>query len=422
MLATSLDMAIDTPAHLAILGAGPMGLEAALYARFLGYDVTLFEQNVVAAAVRQWGHVRMFSPFRLNRSPLGLAALAAQDSSYRPPADEALLTGHEWIEQYLEPLAQTDLLADHLRLHTQVVAVGRPVRRKGDDPGSEARRDDPFRIVTRDAQGQEVAVYAHAVIDTTGVLGQPLWLGAGGLPALGESACRHQIASHSPDLLGRAQALYLNRRILVVGHNHAAAHTINALARLAQDAPATRVVWVTDQTPTDPAADPIPRIDHDPFPARDAAAAAANQLAQTTNDWLDYRPGRSIDAIQWDDQQQQFSLRFSDTDDQPWESFDRVVAHVGFRPDEQLGSELQLLHSPLDGTLLPFEIAPSLATGGSSQEVPLSSLEPDYYILGAKSYGRREDFLFSDGLGQIRRLFALLGDRPTLDLYSTTPR
>ncbi|MEC9117285.1 MAG: FAD-dependent oxidoreductase, partial [Planctomycetota bacterium] len=34
-------MAIDTPATIAILGAGPIGLEAALYARFLGYEVTV---------------------------------------------------------------------------------------------------------------------------------------------------------------------------------------------------------------------------------------------------------------------------------------------------------------------------------------------------------------------------------------------
>ena len=74
-------MAIDTPAKLAILGAGPIGLEAALYARFLGYDVAIFDEAEVAANVRRWGHVRMFTPFGMNRSPLGLAALAAQDEN-----------------------------------------------------------------------------------------------------------------------------------------------------------------------------------------------------------------------------------------------------------------------------------------------------------------------------------------------------
>src|SRR5512139_997665 len=111
-------MAIDTPAKIAILGAGPIGLEAALYARFLGYEVVVFEAGEVADSVRRWGHVRMFTPFGMNRSPLGLAAIRAQDENYRPPADDELLTGHDWIDRYLLPLSRTDLLADHLRLQT----------------------------------------------------------------------------------------------------------------------------------------------------------------------------------------------------------------------------------------------------------------------------------------------------------------
>ena len=93
-------MAIDTPARLAILGAGPIGLEAALYARFLGYELAIYEASEVAASVRRWAHVRMFTPFVMNRTPLGLAAIQTQDESYRPPADDAVLTGHEWIDRY----------------------------------------------------------------------------------------------------------------------------------------------------------------------------------------------------------------------------------------------------------------------------------------------------------------------------------
>jgi NADPH-dependent 2,4-dienoyl-CoA reductase/sulfur reductase-like enzyme len=45
------DPEIDAPAVVAILGAGPIGIEAALYARFLGYDVLLFDQGKVAGNV-----------------------------------------------------------------------------------------------------------------------------------------------------------------------------------------------------------------------------------------------------------------------------------------------------------------------------------------------------------------------------------
>ena len=40
-------MAIDTPAHIIIIGAGPIGLETELYARYLGYQVTLIEKDEV---------------------------------------------------------------------------------------------------------------------------------------------------------------------------------------------------------------------------------------------------------------------------------------------------------------------------------------------------------------------------------------
>src|SRR5687768_618242 len=116
-------MSLETPARLAILGAGPIGLEAALYARFLGYDVVIYERGDVAANVRQQGQTQMAAPFKLSRTTLGLAAVQAQDETYRPPADDALLTCQEWLDTYLVPLSQTDLLSDHLRLHTTVLKV-----------------------------------------------------------------------------------------------------------------------------------------------------------------------------------------------------------------------------------------------------------------------------------------------------------
>ncbi len=40
-----------------MLGAGPIGLEAALYAITLGMDVTVYEQGeAIAANVRAWDH------------------------------------------------------------------------------------------------------------------------------------------------------------------------------------------------------------------------------------------------------------------------------------------------------------------------------------------------------------------------------
>ena len=148
-------MAIDTPARLAILGAGPIGLEAALYARFLGYDVVIYERGEVADAVRECGQVRLSTPFAANHSTLGLAAIEAQDENCKPPANDALLTADEWRERYLLPLSQTDLLADHLRLHTAVIAV-----RKDEN--------DVWSVVSRDADGQEHVELFDGILDCTG--------------------------------------------------------------------------------------------------------------------------------------------------------------------------------------------------------------------------------------------------------------
>ncbi len=107
-------MSVDTPATIAILGAGPVGIEAGLYARYLGYDVLILERKAVGAHVRCWNHLRMFSPFGQISSPLGRAALRAQDPDCDLPPSDMLLTGREWVERYLAPLAETDLLADHI--------------------------------------------------------------------------------------------------------------------------------------------------------------------------------------------------------------------------------------------------------------------------------------------------------------------
>jgi len=49
----------------------------------------------------------------------------------------------------------------------------------------------------------------------------------------------------------------------------------------------------------------------------------------------------------------------------------------------------------------------------------LMNPEPNFYILGAKSYGRNSNFLFSLGLEQIRELFTVVTGREDLDLYSS---
>src|SRR3989442_1003620 len=142
----------DLP-RIAVLGAGPIGLEAALYARKLQLPVTVYERGRVVEHVQRWGHVRLFSPFAMNSTPLGRAAIRAEQPTHAFPPDTECTTGKQHVASYLEPLAKCVLLRDCLRTETQVVQVGRRgfLKREGNDP---RRVQQPFRLLLRE-KGKE---------------------------------------------------------------------------------------------------------------------------------------------------------------------------------------------------------------------------------------------------------------------------
>lgn len=416
-------MAVDSPAKIVLIGAGPIGLEAALYARFLGYDVELYDRGGVAANVRRWGHVRMFSPFQMNRSTLGIAAIAAQDPAYQPPADDAILTGAEWFARYLQPLSQTDLLADHLRTRTEVVSVSRAEFRKTDMPGDARRRESDFRLLLARSDGSEAETTAEIVIDTSGVFGNPNFMGPGGAPARGERALREVIEYGVADVLGRDRERYAGQHTLVVGGGHSAATTIVALADLARQESDTRATWIVRHPVGEPpAAGPVRQIPDDRLPARAELARRANGLAAGEVPNIVFWEGTSVESIERADEVFQVTLRGLHAGKMP---FDRIVANVGGRPDVRLFQELQV-HTcyASDGPIrLAGELLGSASADCLSQTThgpqSLINPEPDFYVLGAKSYGRNSSFLASIGIQQVRELFTIIGDRADLDLYAT---
>ena len=416
-------MSIDPPATIAVLGAGPIGLETTLYARYLGYDVVTFERGQPAENVRRWGHVQLFSPFRMNRSTLGLAALTAQDETYNPPDDDALLTGDAWADHYLVPLAESDLVVDSLRLNSRVIAVGRADYGKQALPGDARRTDSPFMILYADGTGQELVEQVDVVIDTSGTYGNPNHLGQGGIPARGESAAQNCIEFGLPDVQGKHRAHYEGRRILVVGAGYSAATSVVALAELATQSPTTTVTWVTRGSIEKPG-EPIRRIADDRLQARDRLAAEANRLAGDAKGPVTHWGATVVTAVEYLDDARQFRVELAGAEPGTF-TFDRVVANVGYRPDSELYGELQI--HECYATSGPIKLAASLLSQESadcldqprSEAATLTNPEPNFFILGSKSYGRNSNFLFSVGLDQIRELFALLGGRANLDLYAT---
>jgi thioredoxin reductase len=415
-------MAIDTPAKLAILGAGPIGLEAALYARFLGYDVVVYETGDIADSVRQWGHVRMFTPFRMNRTTLGLAAIQAHDESYRPPPDDALLTGLEWIERYLLPLSQTDLLSDHLRLRTPVLGVGKEELLKGDMPGHPDRGDWSFRVLTNGKGGQQIELF-DGVLDCTGVFTTANWFAAGGLCTTGELTLHDQFVYRLPDFLGRDKARYAGKHILLIGAGMSAATNIVGLAELIKSHPQTRVTWITRREGAAGAGGPIAVIENDRLPEREALARRANRLT-TGGGAITYWPQTTVDRVQRPQPDGPIEVELIGKHGGSLQ-VDEIIANVGFRPNHRIYEELQV--HECYATQGPMKLAAAMAGSASADCLDqrahgpqaLLNPEPNFYILGAKSYGRRSNFLLSIGYEQIRDVFTLIGDRQTLDLYSS---
>lgn len=405
--------------HLAILGAGPIGLEAALYARHLNYPVKVYEAGRVGEFLHRWGHVRLFSPFGMNATPLGKAAIRADHPGHEFPADTECITGKEHLARYLEPLAKTSLLRDSLRTDAQVVQIGRRGLLKDDSPGEGRRGQHPFHLLIRDSKGKERIEEAGTVFDCTGTYGQHRWLGDGGIPAIGEIANEAQISYSLEDVLGEKQARYAGKSVLLVGAGYSAAATACNLSALAEKHPETWTIWLARGS----ASQPIPRIPNDPLRERDQLAMRANMLATRGDGNIEFHNQTVIDAIESAGPDRGFRVTTRCAGkSRVWE-VERIIANVGTTPDRALYRELQV--HECYASLGPMALAAALSkhAGADCLTIPpqgsnaLRNPEPHFFILGAKSYGRNSHFLLRNGFEQVREVFTLITRKADLDLY-----
>ena len=389
--------------RLAILGAGPTGLEAALAAAESGLDYTLYEAATgVAGHVRAWGHVRVFTPWDMNVSPRARAALG--DAT---PSGAALPTGDELAERLYAPLAATRVVAPHLALGTRVLAVSRDRLLKSDEIGTGRRAGRPFRLLV-ERDGEEHVEHADVVIDATGTYGNPNALGDGGIPAPGEraAAAAGRIDRHLPDLASDSER-WAGRTVLLTGAGHSAQTAARALAGLARDAAGTRVVWAVRAHEPGWGA-----VADDPLPARAELSAPAAELAAGASDAVELRRGTVCDALALrSDGRLDVTLRNGDAETV---AVDRVLALNGGVGDHSLYRQLQV--HECYATAGPMKLAATLlaAGGGDCLAMPaagadaLTNPEPGFFILGAKSYGRNAQFLLRVGWQQVDDVFSLI--------------
>ena len=412
----------DAP-RIAILGAGPVGLEALLYAQALNLPAVLYERGRVGEYLHHWGHVRLFSPFGMNVTPLGRQALLSEQPRRDFPADTDCLTGREHLAAYVDPLGRLEPLRAATRLQTEALHIGRHGCLKDDEPGDPRRARQPFRLIVRDANGKERAEETDVVLDCTGTYGRHRWLGDGGIPALGEVAAEGQIAYWLEDVRGERRQHYAGRNILVVGAGYSAATTVCNLAALAEQHLDTWVIWLARGANSQP----LRRLPGDPLRERDQLAMRANNLATRAEGNVQFLNQAVVEVIEPQGHDRGFKVSGRVAGARTTWNVERIIANVGYTPDTAMYRELQV--HECYASLGPMKLAAALAgqRGGDCLKQTthgpdtLRNPEPNFFILGAKSYGRNAHFLLRLGFEQVRDVFALISGKPNLDLYRKRP-
>lgn len=409
--------------RVAILGAGPVGLEAALAAADAGWPFTVYESgSQVGANVRRWGHVRLFTPWQMNVSDrmarhLRAAGVPVPGGSDNQGGDASYPGGAELAAGLLEPLAKLPVLTGHIACGTRVVGVGRQGLLKHEEIATEQRAARPFRIVL-DRAGERTVTTASLVLDCTGNYGTPNAAGDGGIPAPGEEELAGRIVRTLPDL-DRDAAEWAGKTILLVGAGKSAQTAARDLAAMLPSAPGTEVIWAVRATE--------PRwgeVADDPLPQRQALVESSRRLAAGEVAGFRVVTGAAVDAFK--PAGGRILVRLTgpggggggpEADGYREVVADRVLSLTGYVPDTSLYRQLQV--HECYATSAPIELAAQLLgdAAGDCLAQPrygvdvLRNPEPDFFVLGVKSYGRNSQFLLRVGYEQVAEVFgAYTGD------------
>jgi len=386
--------------RLAVIGAGPVGLEMALVAGAAGYDVRVYEAGRLAEHVRRFADISLFTPFAMNSTEATRGRLRRAGAAL--PPDDALLTAGGLAARYLGPIASLPELQGRIHESCRVAAIGRDGR--------------SFLLRVESPEGSRLDG-ADVVVDASGVVASPLATGPGGMAALREDELGGRVDRHLLPTRAEARARFGGRRVLLIGGGHSAATALTEFdAMTSEGGGPARVTWVRriGEGP------PFLERAGDTLPERLHLARRANSVAARAT-WLEAMPGRTILAYE---PLADGSLRIRFRESGAREAapvVDRVLALVGYRPDTGLYRDLRVhlcydTDAPmaLAAALLAARAAdPAQAAGDCLAQTThgpetLRTTEPDFYVIGAKSYGRAPDFLLRVGYEQVREVAELL--------------
>lgn len=383
---------------VAVIGAGPIGLAAAVHLLSRGLTPIIFEAGEkVGASIDEWGHVRMFSPWGFNIDKEAEKLLIAQ--GWEAPDLDDYPTGHDLLALYLQPLSELQQISTCLQLNSRVLAV---TKTDHDVLKTKGRDSSPFLLRVDGPEG-EYDVVASAVIDASGTYKTPNWLGANGIQALGEKQNHEHITYGIPDVLGRARERYSGRRVLVVGSGHSAFNALQDLAALAEVEPDTRVLWAIRGASLGCI---LGGGENDKLEQRGKLGLKIRELLD--NGAIELYPDTQVNRVV---SSPQGVTVYSKKKALP--EVDEIIVTTGFRPDLQLLSELRLALDPATGS--PVALAPlidpnehSCGTVRPHGAAELAHPDEGVYVVGMKSYGRAPTFLMLTGYEQVRSVAAAL--------------
>jgi flavin-dependent dehydrogenase len=389
---------------VAVIGAGPVGLAAAAHLLERGIDVVVYEEgSVAAAAIRSWGHTRLFSPWQYVVDAASVRLL--EKTGWQTPSASQLPTGTELVEQYVTPLAATPELSPRIIYSTRVTAVS---RQGMDRTRSTGRADTPFVLRLTGPEGT-IEQLARAVIDASGTYSTPNALNASGLPLTAGADVAAAITHALPDVLGIERERFARKHTLVVGAGHSAANTLLQLAELARQEPGTTITWAIR------ANNPV-RV----YGSDDDALEARGKLGSDTHELVREGIIALVDQFEIDDLHPLDDGRVSVAGRRAGEpatvEADVVVNATGFRPDIEMLREIRLgLDEVVEAPrLLAPLIDPNLHSCGTVPPHGVAELahpEPNFFLAGMKSYGRAPTFLLLTGYEQVRSIAAeIAGD------------
>jgi len=390
---------------VAIIGAGPVGLAAGAHALERGLTPIIFEQGPeVGHAMREWSHVKMFSPWEFNVDAACEKLL--KETDWNRPDDDVLPSGGEIVKLYLEPLANDTSLKESIKLSSKVTAISRV---GFDKLKTEGREQAPFEI-RYTQEGKQLFAHADAVIDVSGTWFTPNPGGTNGLPAIGEPESAQHISYVMPDVLGTKRKQFANKRVAVLGGGHSAVGTILDLITLKETEPDTVITWLVRSEHTERS---FGGGEADQIEARGALGTKFKHLVESGK--IKIEAGFHLTAVSEDAEGLQLTSGL--VDDGRHVMVDELVVATGFRPDYSFTSELRLELDPT--TECPPILAPlidpnvhSCGTVRPHGARELAQPETGFYIAGMKSYGRAPTFLMITGYEQVRSIIAdIVGDK-----------